>query len=77
MAHPLQPHDRLLLYTDGIVEATNSAGEFYGQQKLSDLLRNTTALSAHDAADRIIHSVQTWATSQDDDLTVLICDYER
>jgi phosphoserine phosphatase RsbU/P len=76
-AHPLQTRDRLLLYTDGVVEATNSAGEFFGQEKLSDLLRNTTALSAHDTADRIIHTVQTWASSQDDDLTVLVCDYAR
>jgi sigma-B regulation protein RsbU (phosphoserine phosphatase) len=76
-AHPLQPRDRLLLYTDGIIEAANSAGEFFGPEKLSDLLRNTTALSASEAADRIIHSVQTWASSQDDDLTVLVCDYAR
>ena len=73
--HPLRPGDRLLLYTDGIVEATNSAGEFFGQEKLSDLLRNTNALNAHDTADRIIHSIQEWSKSQDDDLTVLVCDY--
>ena len=76
-AHPLKPADRLLLYTDGVVEAANRAGEFFGQEKLSDLLRNTTALNAHDTADRIIHTVQTWASSQDDDLTVLVCDYAR
>lgn len=75
IAHPLQPRDRLLLYTDGIVEATNSAGEFFGQERLSDLLRNTTALGARETADKIVHSVQKWSASQDDDLTVLICDY--
>ena len=75
ITQPLQPRDRLLLYTDGIVEAANSAGEFYGQEKLADLLRNTSAVSARDAADHIIHSVQKWASSQDDDLTVLVCDY--
>jgi sigma-B regulation protein RsbU (phosphoserine phosphatase) len=38
----------------------------------------TRLLSAlSEAADRIIHSVQTWASSQDDDLTVLVCDYAR
>jgi len=75
ITHSLQVCDRLLLYTDGIVEAANSAGEFFGQERLSELLRNTTALNAYDTADRIIQSVQAWAASQDDDLTVLICDY--
>jgi len=75
ITHSLEPRDRLLLYTDGIVEAASSAGELFGQERLSDLLRNTTALNAHAAADHIIHSVQKWASSQDDDLTVLVCDY--
>jgi phosphoserine phosphatase RsbU/P len=75
LAQPLQPRDRLLLYTDGIVEATNAAGEFFGLENLSELLIDTTAFTAHQAADHIIRSVQKWSTSQDDDLTVLVCDY--
>jgi len=74
-AHPLQARDRLLLYTDGIVEAANAAGEFFGQEKLSKLLRDTKGLSAHAAADHIISTVQRWSASQEDDLTVLVCDY--
>ena len=74
-ARPLQPRDRILLYTDGIVEAANSSGEFFGQTNLSKLLQDTIALSAQKAADHIIHSVQNWAASQDDDLTILVCDY--
>ena len=74
-ARPLQQGDRLLLYTDGILEAADSSGEFFGQTNLSKLLQDTITLSAQKAADHIIHSVQKWAASQDDDLTVLICDY--
>jgi sigma-B regulation protein RsbU (phosphoserine phosphatase) len=74
-SHSLQPGDRMLLYTDGILEAANSAGEFFGQENLSKLLRDTSTLGAHKAADQIIGSVQRWAKSQDDDLTVLVCDY--
>jgi sigma-B regulation protein RsbU (phosphoserine phosphatase) len=74
-AHPLRPADRLLLYTDGIVEAANRAGEFFGQEKLSVLLRDTAALDSHHAADHIIDAVQRWASSQDDDLTLLVCDF--
>ncbi len=37
---PLEPGDRLLLYTDGLLEAANGKGEFFGQEGLSSLLRN-------------------------------------
>ena len=75
LAQPLQPRDRLLLYTDGIVEAANTAGEFFGQENLSKLLKDSRPMTAHQAADHIIRAVQSWSTSQDDDLTVLVCDY--
>jgi sigma-B regulation protein RsbU (phosphoserine phosphatase) len=38
-------------------------------------LRNTAALGPDEAADRIIAAVSQWAKSQDDDLTVLVCDF--
>ncbi len=76
-AHRLEQGDRLLLYTDGIVEATDASGKFFGQDGLSDLLRATSRLPPSDAADRIIASVEEWSVSQDDDLTVLVCDYVR
>jgi phosphoserine phosphatase RsbU/P len=74
-AYPLERGDRLLLYTDGIVEATDASGEFFGQDSLSDLLRQTSGLSPSEVADHIITSVGQWSVSQDDDLTVLVCDY--
>jgi sigma-B regulation protein RsbU (phosphoserine phosphatase) len=35
----LQPGDALLLYTDGIFEGTNAAGEQYGMPRLDEALR--------------------------------------
>jgi serine phosphatase RsbU (regulator of sigma subunit) len=32
----LEPGDRLLLYSDGITEARNATGEFFGEQRLVD-----------------------------------------
>jgi sigma-B regulation protein RsbU (phosphoserine phosphatase) len=71
----LEPGDRLLLYTDGIVEAADASGRFFGQDSLSDLLRQTSELLPSEVAVRIITSVGQWSVSQDDDLTVLVCDY--
>jgi phosphoserine phosphatase RsbU/P len=73
--HPLQPGDRLLLYTDGLIEAANARGDSFGQDALSALLRQTAELPPSAASDQIVSSIQQWSASQDDDLTVLICDY--
>jgi sigma-B regulation protein RsbU (phosphoserine phosphatase) len=72
---PLEPGDRFLLYTDGVIEAANSQGDAFGQDALSSWLRQTSALAPAAAADQIVSAVRQWSASQDDDLTVLICDY--
>jgi len=74
-SHKLEPGDRLLLYTDGIVEAASARGDFFGQEALGALLRQTAESPPTDAVDQIISAVQQWAVTQDDDLTVLLCDY--
>jgi sigma-B regulation protein RsbU (phosphoserine phosphatase) len=71
----MEPGDRFLLYTDGVVEAANNEGDFFGQDALSAVLRQTAELTPAAAADQIVFAVQHWSASQDDDLTVLICDY--
>jgi phosphoserine phosphatase RsbU/P len=72
---PLKPGDRLLLYTDGIVEARNNEGRLFGDQSLSAVLTQTIHLAPAQAVDHLLASVQRWAKPQDDDLTVLICDF--
>jgi phosphoserine phosphatase RsbU/P len=73
--HKLEAGDRVLMYTDGVLEASNTAGDFFGHDGLSDLLSKTRGLSPALAADSIISSVRQWSAKQDDDLTVLVCDY--
>jgi len=73
--HKLEAGDRLVMYTDGIPEASNAAGDFFGQQTLCDVLTRTRDLSPAMTAESIISSVRHWSGKQDDDLTVVICDY--
>jgi sigma-B regulation protein RsbU (phosphoserine phosphatase) len=73
--YPLESGDRLVLYTDGVLEAANAAGEEFGPNRLSALLQDGARLNAEAAADHIVSALQAWAKSQNDDLTVLICDY--
>ncbi|MBV9626086.1 MAG: PP2C family protein-serine/threonine phosphatase [Acidobacteria bacterium] len=75
--HKLEAGDRVVMYTDGLLEASNAAGDFFGSDALCDLLAKTKGLSTEVAADSIIASVRQWSVKQDDDLTVLVCDYVR
>jgi sigma-B regulation protein RsbU (phosphoserine phosphatase) len=72
---PMETGDRLLLYTDGVIEAANAQGDHFGEDALSAVLRQTAELPPAAASDQIVSAVQRWSASQDDDLTVLICDY--
>ena len=73
----LLPGDRFLLYTDGLVEARNQAGEMFGDASLQGALAQSSRRSPSDAVDEIVSKVQGWARSQDDDLTVMVCDYRE
>jgi phosphoserine phosphatase RsbU/P len=75
-SHQLEAGDRIRLYTDGIVEAANPPGEFLGHEALCELLQRTAVLQPAEAANRTVSSVQRWSAPQDEDLTVLICDYQ-
>ena len=74
---PLQPGDRLVLYTDGILEAADAAQQEFGRDRLHALVRETAHLAHTAAADRIVDAVQQWSATQTDDLTILLCDFLR
>lgn len=73
----LRRGDRVLLYTDGIVEAANAAEEEFGQSRVQDVLRQTASSSSEQAADALLGAVLAWSPKQQDDLTLLICDFEE
>lgn len=72
----LQRGDRILLYTDGILEPINASEEEFGYERLIHLLKETATRSPDEAVDTILGAVSAWSASQQDDLTVMICDYK-
>lgn len=78
---PLMVGDRLLLYTDGVLEATNAKDEDFGEDGLKTFLAGHDELSAGDLADALLAAVDGWTSpaqdeSQDDDLTVVVVDIQ-
>jgi sigma-B regulation protein RsbU (phosphoserine phosphatase) len=72
---PIERGDRLLLYTDGLTEARDAQGELFGEESLIAILRETSGQTPAEAAGQLIAEAEQWAESQDDDLTVLVCDF--
>jgi sigma-B regulation protein RsbU (phosphoserine phosphatase) len=75
LTHSLEPDDRLILYTDGILEARDAQGKFFGEDNLHQIVLQAAAESPTEAANQILTKVEAWSKSQDDDLTVIVCDY--
>ncbi len=51
------PSEFLLLYTDGVLDAQNSRGEYYGPQRLQQAARANTGASARQIVDAILADV--------------------
>jgi sigma-B regulation protein RsbU (phosphoserine phosphatase) len=67
---PFQHGDSLLLYTDGIVEATLADGEPFGDERLREFFAARGAAEPAGTADALMNAVAR--TEQEDDLTVVI-----
>jgi serine phosphatase RsbU (regulator of sigma subunit)/uncharacterized glyoxalase superfamily protein PhnB len=69
----LRNGDVLALYTDGITEAFNSAEEEFGEQRLTELLRQHRELTAQAMLTAILDEVQQFsAQKQHDDITLIV-----
>jgi sigma-B regulation protein RsbU (phosphoserine phosphatase) len=75
LERPLQVGDRLLLYTDGLVDATNAAGEFFGLERVKAAIAASAGLSTEGVADLILEKTRGWADgTAADDLTLVLVD---
>ncbi|HYO76910.1 MAG TPA: PP2C family protein-serine/threonine phosphatase [Thermoanaerobaculia bacterium] len=67
----LEPGDRIVAFTDGIVEARNARDEQFGEERLQELIARATAAE-------VIAAVHQWRVTDDaDDLTIVVVDVTR
>lgn len=81
-AFALEPHDRILIYTDGIVEAANSMKALFGFNRFKEFIKSHAELPAGQLADALIRQVFNWSgkpseDTLDDDLTLIVADYQH
>ncbi len=71
--------DRIVLYTDGMAETKNKSGEYFGDDRIREFVKEHSSDSADLTANKFIDFLFKWSgkapeTSLDDDLTLIIID---
>ena len=74
----LLPGDKLVIYSDGVSETRNSAGEQLGEERLGHTASQLAGLGAAQFFDSLLDSVQEFAAStpRPDDFTVLTLGFQ-
>jgi len=75
----LSPGDRVVFYTDGIVEAMNEKEEIFGFDRLIEVVKGANSMSADSLLKEIINRVNAFvgSTAQHDDLTIIVVGVEE
>ena len=69
---PLEPDDRIVLYTDGITEVFNARGEMLGIEGVREIVRKASALPAEQMKQGILDGVAAWRSGPPTDDVSLI-----
>ncbi len=69
----LSPGDRVVLFTDGVTEASDASGEEFGEARLLSLLERSRALPAGTIQEKIIGAISEFSGGhRTDDATLLV-----
>ena len=73
----LQPGDKILLYTDGLLENRNPAGEFFGKARFYGVLQKHRIESVEKIVEAVYASVKEFRreAKPDDDISILGVEY--
>ena len=76
---PLDPDDIIILYTDGITEATNQDKELYGEKSLVKCLRMMDQSTSPEIPMKLLANVRNYAgnAEQSDDIAILVMKYKN
>ena len=74
--HTFVAGERLVLYTDGVIDAANDHGQRFGEKRLRQVLADHTAGDPDETADAVFEAVDRFRgdTPQSDDETIVVVD---
>ena len=74
----LQPGDKLVMYSDGLTEARNLQGEFYGLKRLCEVVSRNAGANCQDLHAAILSAVSefTQGAPQQDDVSLVALEYQ-
>ena len=69
----IQKDDRLLIYTDGVTEATNSQNELYGEDRLLEVIKTVKDKAPREVVENVRQDINKFVKEvpQFDDITIL------
>ena len=75
--HDINPGDRIVFYTDGIVEQRDSQSRMYGPERLSEVIRQNLGCGGEYIINAVITDLHdyTGLASYDDDITMLYYEF--
>ena len=75
---PIQKGDRIVLYTDGIIEARNSNDEMFGDELFIGYIRKHSKMKPVDFTKLVMNDVKSWIgntpSNHHDDVTLMVID---
>jgi serine phosphatase RsbU (regulator of sigma subunit) len=79
---PVEPGDRAVLYTDGILETMNSSNQEFGVVLFKQFLERNHSLGAELLADALLDELSRWSghakgENQQDDITLLAVNFNK
>ncbi len=68
----LQPDETMILYSDGMIEATSASGEVFGPDGLLELAKSAWSSDLEQYYQNMFQANRAWAGTVDDDLTIVL-----
>ena len=72
----IEEDDRLVIFSDGIIEARNQVKDFFGDKKLDNLIKTNPSLTGKELITKVYEDIDTFreGTPANDDTTILVAD---